>query len=194
MRITLALPLLSFVVVSCLSLGVGTGCSLLVGNVKPVDEKSDSYGVADLSRESPDRWQRLSATAEGVDAKDPAISVAEVPDVAFQSKATSSIISLNSACRSGGETEERDLKGFTNLLFLGISDVSFREESELKLQRGPALETTIQGKLNGEPMKLRTVVLRRGDCLYDLMYVARPDQFPANETDFSHFIASLRLR
>jgi hypothetical protein len=43
-------------------------------------------------------------------------------------------------------------------------------------------------------MKLRTVVLRRGSCVYDLMYVARPEHFKDNEPDFAHFIASLKLK
>jgi hypothetical protein len=43
-------------------------------------------------------------------------------------------------------------------------------------------------------MMLRTFVLRRGDCVYDLMYVARPDRFAENEQDFSRFADSLKLK
>src|SRR5689334_22833806 len=73
---------------------VFSSCSVLVGNVKPVDEKSENYGVADLSKENAD-WVRV----EGEKSAKSAETNTEVADVAFQSKQTASIISLNSACR-----------------------------------------------------------------------------------------------
>lgn len=166
------------------------GCGLLIGSVKPVDEKSETYGVLDLSRENPD-WVRLKETRKAEPAE---TTEAEISDVSFQSKKTASIISLNSACRPTYETSEQDLKAFTNQLLLGISDITLRAEKYLTVQKTPALETTLQGTLNGESMVLKTVVLRRGPCIYDLMYVARPQYFNENERDFAHFVASLRLK
>jgi hypothetical protein len=163
-----------------------SGCGLILGNVKPLTERSETYGIADLALENPSVWMQLSSTTKD--------ESQEVPDVAFQSAKTSSIISLNSACRPKFGREEQDLKSFSDQLFLGISDVTLREEKQSDFQRSHALETTIQGKLNGEPMMLRTVVLRNGNCLYDLMYIARPEVFDVHEKDFSHFVASLRLR
>lgn len=165
-----------------------TACGLLIGNIKPVDEKSDAYGVADLSKETPG-WTKLDAAVR--DSED---TSSDISDVAYQSQKTSSIISLNSACRPNTEKNPKTLKEFTNLLLLGISDVSLREEKDLTLQDSPALQTTIRGKLNGEEMMLQTVVLRRRSCVYDLMYVARPEYFAENEPTFAHFIASLRVK
>jgi hypothetical protein len=161
------------------------GCAL-VGNVKPIDEKSETYQVDDLSKGLGD-WTKLPPQSGGS-------SDSSSSDVAFQSQKTASIISLNSACRPSFETEHRDLKTFTNLLFLGISEVTQRNERDLTLQSVPALETTLKGKLNDEEMMLRTVVLQRGECVYDLMYVSRPEHFAENEADFSRFVDSLKLR
>ena len=36
----------------------GCGTGVLIGNVKPVDEKSESYGVMDLTKGNPD-WIKL---------------------------------------------------------------------------------------------------------------------------------------
>ena len=166
-----------------------SGCATLLGNVKPVDQKSEQYGVADLSR-SNSEWTRVDSGNPPENTNVPS----EISDVAFQSKRTASIISLNSACRTGRETEERDLRTVTNLLFLGITDVSLRSERNVSVQETPALETTVQGKMNGQDMMLRAVVLRRGSCIYDLMYLARPNFFPVHEADFSQFVASLRLK
>lgn len=167
------------------------GCGLLIGNVKPVEEKSEAYRVLDLSRDSPD-WEKLASVNESTQAPNPDGS--EISDVAYQSKKSASIISLNSACRASNVSSEISLQEFTRELLLGISDVTQRTERSFSLQETPALETTLQGNLNGERVMLRTVVLRSGECVYDLMYVSRPEQFAAQESDFSRFVNSLRLR
>src|SRR4051812_47677682 len=79
-----------------------SGCAL-IGNVKPVAEKSESYGVMDLSKENPE-WVKLdtSETRSGENSSGGSqeTETTEVSDVAYQSKRNASIISLNSACRA----------------------------------------------------------------------------------------------
>lgn len=173
----------------------GSSCSVVVGNIKPVDQKSENYGVMDLSQINRD-WNKLdpvqAAAEEGPRERE--VSSTEVSDVAYQSKSTASIISLDSACRESNGLEGQDLQTLTNLLFLGMTDMTHREERGIEIQKTPALETTIQGKLNGEPMRFRTIVLRRDRCVYDLVYMARPKFFPRHEEDFARFVASLKLK
>src|SRR5262249_5978136 len=123
----------------------------------------------------------------------------EVSDVAYQSKKTASVISLNSACRPSNikpenKSVEADLRSLTDVLLLGAHDVTLRDEREATVQGTPALQTTMRGSMNGEEVMIRTVVLRRKTCIYDLVYVARPNTFATNEQDFSHFVSSLRLK
>lgn len=168
-----------------------SGCGLLVGNVKPVEEKAENYGVLDLSLGSSE-WKKLSSSSS--DSKNSSPTSSEISDVAFQSSHTASIISLNSSCRPSYESSSQDLKEFTKLLFMGISNISKKSERELILQELPALETTILGKLNGESMMLKAVVLRKRDCVYDLMMIARPNLFQKSEGEFERFVASLRIK
>jgi hypothetical protein len=174
-----------------------SGCSLFFGSIKPVEEKSTTYGVMDLSKTNPD-WLRLDGKTqpESTEAKDPDTRQTSIADVAFQSKKTASIISLNSACKNYAEPNEKqeNLKELTRELLLGISDISFHEEQEIFVNRIPALQTTVVGKLGQENMKLRTVVLQRTKCVYDLMYVSRPEKFPTHEDEFSNFVTSLMLK
>jgi hypothetical protein len=171
-----------------------TGCGLLFGTVKPVDEKSDQYGVMDLSKENPAVWTRLNATEEGGDVKHPETTATEISDVAFQSKKTAAIVSLNSSCRPNADNQNADLRTLTDPLLLGISNVAQRVEKNMTIQSTPALETTVEGQVNGQDISLRSVVLRRNSCVYDLLYMAPPAHFASNEADFSHFVASLRLK
>lgn len=190
-KVALALIFIS-VSVSLLS-GCGTG--VLIGNVRPEDQKSESYGIMDLSKSNPD-WVKLDPRSVDANssAQDAATKATEVADCAFQSKSTASIISLNSACREGKDYENKDLHTLTNVLLLGSSDVTLREEKEIPVSGSSALETTIEGKINGERVMLRTVVLKRLTCVYDLVYVARPQTFDVHAEDFSHFVASLHLK
>jgi uncharacterized protein YceK len=174
---------------------LASGCGVLIGNIKPVDQKAQNYGISDLSKENPAVWTKLDQV-KIVDSSttDEATTATEISDAAYQSKKNASIISVNSACRQTPDEEEHDLRSLTNLLFLGLSDASQRDEKELTIQNTPALETTIKGKLNGELMMFQAVVLRRGLCIYDLVYMSRPAHFDEHEQDFSHFIASLKLK
>jgi hypothetical protein len=177
-----------------------SGCGLLIGNVKPVDEKSDHYGVLDLSKDKPSAWTRLDPAEGEPDAtRDPETTRTEVSDVAFQAKRSPSIIALNSSCRPSThkpeQGDEKDqLRELTDQLLLGISGATQRVEKNLTIQTTPALETTLQGKMNGRPISVRTVVLRRNACVYDLLYMAPPTHFEENEKDFSNFVASLRIK
>lgn len=156
----------------------------MLGNVKPVDQKSELYQVMDLSKES-SQWTRLSPDD---------LDSTETSDIAYKAKKSASIISLNSACRSKTDLEEKDLKKITQLLFMGLSDLRVHSERSLLIQGSPGFESTAQGKIQGEEMMLKTVVLRRNHCVYDLVYMARPNFFHENEQDFAHFVDSLKLK
>lgn len=172
-------------------LALVSGCAV-VGNVKPIEEKSESYGILDLTKTNPE-WIRLEpGSADSQGSKE--IISTEISDVAYQSKSTASIISLNSACRQSSEQQEQSLSALTNLLFMGISDLALHSQKQILFQNSPALESVVQGNLNGEEMMLQTVVIRRGRCIYDLVYMARPRHFERNLKDFSLFVASLRLK
>jgi hypothetical protein len=171
------------------------GCSVLVGNVRPVDQKSQTYGVVDLGKANPD-WVRLEPAKGDKPAN---LDSTDLPDVAYQSKKTASIISLNSACRNDPENPDEDLRALTNLLLLGITDATLRQEEPLMLAGDtPALQTTVEGRLagdnQGKRMSLRTIVMKRGHCDYDFVYMARPENFNSQEPDFAQFVASLRVK
>ena len=184
---------LAVATVVSISVLVGSGCSVLIGNVRPVDEKSQSYGVEDLAQNNSD-WVKLDPKLTSPEAKDSDLTSTEASDVAYQSKETAAIISLNSACRKHLEEPEQSLRTLTNLLLLGMTDVTLHKEEPESIQNTPALRTTVEGKLNGEPMMLRTVVLRRATCIYDLVYMSRPKSFDLRSPDFNRFVSSLKLK
>lgn len=181
-------PKARFLFIASLLAGLFTGCAV-VGQVRPVEEKSQSYGVLELNKENPE-WLKLDQSR--ADSADD-MTGTEVPDAAYQSKKSGAIISINSACRAGLE-QDKDLQNLTNLLFLGVSDIKTRTEQGITIETTPALQTTLHGTLNGEEMMFRTVVMKRGVCVYDMIYMASPQFFPDHEQEFAHFVASLRVK
>jgi len=192
-----------------------SGCSLLFGNIKPTEEKSKNYGILDLSlsfspsptpslaqpSQGHSEWvkldQKMSTEREETQGLASELSGSGISDVAYQSKETASIISLNSACKTyalQAMDKKETLESLTQELLLGISEITLKEERNLTIDQIPALETTTKGKIRQENMMLRTVVLKRLNCVYDLMYVARPESFDKNRDDFSRFVSSLKLR
>lgn len=156
-----------------------SGCGILIGNVKPVEDKTEDYRVLDLSKENSD-WKKIEGES----------------DVAFQSKSTASIISLNTACRPLRSHEPNDkiaLREFTRQLLLGVEPDEEPSERDLTVAGVKALETTVKGKLQSRNVNLRSVVLKKEQCVYDLMYVAKPDNFSQHESLFSRFVSSLKL-
>ncbi|MEO5970276.1 MAG: hypothetical protein ABIQ95_10140 [Bdellovibrionia bacterium] len=185
-----------------LTVGTTSGCSgLIFGNIKPFEEKSQTYSIVDISKDS-SSWTKLTNLEKKADHGQPHDSLnADVSDVSFLSKETGATISLNSTCKNYSASEKRpSLKKLTEQLLSGTfnqqSSISpkIKKEKELLLQNTPALQTISNGDLDGEEFIVETVVLQSRNCIYDIIYVAKGKRFKQDEKDFSRFVASLRLK
>lgn len=191
-----------------------SGCSLLIGNVRPLDEKAVNYSISDLSKKNPN-WKKLessnssgplekkkspsqptlpSESGSTTSTNDLSSESDELSDIAFQSSVTASIISLNSACRKGRDHDQSDLKTLTRLLFLGILEIKIQEEKMISLQGIDGLQTTVTGNLNQEEMMLQTIVFKKKECLFDLLFLSRPHHYHSDIGIFNEFVASLQLK
>lgn len=175
-----------------------SGCSLLLGNIKPVEEKAKNYQILDISKNNPE-WIRLGnkSTAQ---TKSKTNKYSDTPesggaDITFQSSKSGSIISIDSACRSGSmEFQNVTLNQLTSQLLLGLSNLGKKKEENLIIENVPALQTTAEGEIDHQRMNLKTVVLKKNNCIYDFMYIARPESFKDNEKDFLQFVDSFHIK
>jgi hypothetical protein len=174
-----------------------SSCSTIVGSVKPVDEKSEGYSAADLSKDAPQVWKKLDQSQllpkDGDFEGNAEAFSSEMTDVAYQSRKTAAIISLNSSCRKN-RGQVLDLHPVLRELLLGMSDVTERTETPTTVSGIPALGGTVAGTMGGEKTKIQAVVVSKDDCVYDLMYISRPERFQVHAPDFGRFVSSLRLR
>jgi hypothetical protein len=166
---------------------------LLLGTEKPVDEKSKSYQVENLSQGNAD-WTKVDpSTLENSDnqLEAPDSLSTSASDVTYISRRDASMISLNSSCDSNAT--KTDLRSTSDELFYGMRDITYRHEIHTAIQNIPALQTTARGNYYRSQKVLRTVVFRRGSCLFDFMYLTGPDDFNRNENIFYSFVASFRF-
>ena len=173
-----------------------SGCGVLFSNVKPLDEKSDEVAYLNLAKENSSTWHQLDAKSE---TNSGSSSANNASDVSFQSSKTDGLISLNSSCRDSlGRPGQVALEPFARELLLGMTDITENLTEPFSIsahgtQPLPAIQTTVTGKMNDEPVKIRTIVFRKDKCIYDLIYLSRPDKFQTHLQDFSRFISSVRV-
>ncbi|MEW6058044.1 MAG: hypothetical protein AB1540_15665 [Bdellovibrionota bacterium] len=174
-------------------LGVyASGCGLIFGGDQRVDNKSHDYTVTRLDRDPSNHWRLLpSQTRE---------DLAETGDVAFEHKHTGSIISINSVCR---EYRDASLEDLSRHLLMGIDTRGPAETREIDIDGAKALESTVDAGMNQQrepskqgkasPVKIRAVVLQKSGCTYDFMYVAKPEHFEAQASDFDRFLKGFHV-
>src|SRR6185312_16375901 len=90
-----------------------SGCGVLLGNTRPVAERSETYQVADLAKNN-SKWVRIEGGGHGDMDAEEAEDKADLSDLAYRSTDTGSVIALNSACRPSYGRKEKNLRIFTN--------------------------------------------------------------------------------
>lgn len=181
---------LSIIFLICFT-SLHSGCGLIFGGDQRVDNKSHDYTVVRLDRDSSDEWRRLS---QAPDTKEHAVPQ-EMGDVAYESKKTGSIISLNSVCQ---EYRDATLEELTRYLLLGINTHGPVKSQDIRVDDTKALESTVNANMAVKnnagattetiPVRVRAVVLSKGGCTYDFMLIARPNDFPKMTPTFERFL------
>ena len=114
----------------------------------------------------------------------------ELPDVdvAYQHPGTGGTIAVFSECSGDTAAPMRILA--RRLLFGLKSEVV--DQSPVALDGAEALRTTARGTLGGRPVQVESLVVRRNDCVADLVLAASPGVFPTLRPDFDRMAAGLR--
>ncbi len=125
-----------------------------------------TYAVGQL----PDTWKRV----EGFGG-----------DVGFIDKDTGAVVLANASC---DEYEDASLSVLTKHLLIGFTARETLSAKELTLDGREALETTLAAELDGVPVKMTLVVLKKNHCVYDMSLIAPVDLFDGKATDFAAFV------
>jgi len=96
----------------------------------------------------------------------------------------------HATCRP--EAARRDFGLLERHLLLGLRDRATLEEDETDLGGRRAAHRVVEGRPRDgeERMRIESYVLKDARCVYDLLYVAPPDEFDGGRGDFRRFVQS----
>lgn len=136
-------------------------------------EKEDTaYTIGGL----PETWKRIEI---------------EGGDLAFLNQRDNSTITVNSTCNKN--KTKYSLKALSNTLLIGIDDKKLIKSSERTVSGEIALQRIYEGNISGVPIKISTVVVKKGDCLYDMSYSSTRDKFDNRFGEFNEFVSRFKI-
>jgi hypothetical protein len=112
-------------------------------------------------------------------------------DLAFLKSQDNSTITVNSTCDKN--KMKYSLKALSNTLVIGIDDKKLIESSEPKVSGEISLQRIYEGNVSGVPIKISTVVVKKGDCIYDLSYSSARDNFDNWFGEFNEFVSQFKI-
>ena len=117
-----------------------------------------------------------------------AVSV-EDTDLAWASGRTGFSIAVNSTCAQSADVP---LNVLTNQLLMGFTERQRVSETSETLDGREALRSRFKARLDGVPVSLELLVLKKDGCVYDFMYLAPPDKQGEHQDDFDHVVGAFK--
>lgn len=130
--------------------------------------KQGSYRVGELGQ----TWSRL---------------LLKQKTLAFRAPDKSATIATNAFC--GENFDDAPLEVLARHLYIGVEGLNVESQKELVLDGRRALSTVWNGRMDGVPVKLETVSVKKDECLFDFYYITSPsaDTFARHRADFERF-------
>lgn len=111
-------------------------------------------------------------------------------DLAYRNRQTSSTLVLNSQCK---KYDSASLETVSATLLNGIAQLDIMDKHNIEFAGREAQITTATGTLDGVPIFLKGMVLKKDGCLYDLILISSGrDQLKADSLAFDEFIKGFR--
>jgi hypothetical protein len=145
------------------------GCSRRVSFEDNVLSKP-RVGVAYTVGEVPEDWRRVRLRNN---------------DLAFFQDESGHAMAVNSTCKDHGDPP---LDVLTRHLLMGFTEPQQVSQETTVVDEREALRSHYLAKLDGVPVELLLVVLKKDNCVYDLQYVAPLGRFGARVADFESLV------
>lgn len=156
------LPLLAL-----LALPATPGCRRVSFEDSVFSKREVDYRVGEL----PEHWRRVYL---------------EDTDLAFSEEGTGRALSINSTCEGH---DDPPLPVLTRHLLMGFTEREEHAQHTLVLDGREALRSRYTARLDGVPVELELVVLKKDGCVFDFTYVAPPGEAEARRADFDALLA-----
>ncbi len=150
-----------------LALPALTGCRRVSFEDSVFTKPDVNYSVGEL----PGHWHRVYL---------------EDTDLSFSETGTGRALSINSTCEGH---DDPPLPVLTRHLLMGFTERQEQSQRTIVLDGREALRSRYMAKLDGVPVELELVVLKKDGCVFDFTYVAPPGEVEPRLGDFETLLA-----
>lgn len=106
-------------------------------------------------------------------------------DLAYYHEPDESTLLINSDCR---RVQDVPLKALTFQLLIGMTEEKILKQEAISLDQREALMTTAQAKVDGVFRMFKIVVLKKDNCVFDIILAADKQSFSERESDFDALV------
>jgi len=110
--------------------------------------------------------------------------------LAFHDEARQGLIALFQSCEGEGRLPLRIL---ARRLFFGLKEKQVLEQGFVSVDGSEAIHTLLQAEFEGDEVKVSSYVVKKGGCVYDLVYLAPSSTFSMGLPDFERFVQGWRV-
>ena len=113
-------------------------------------------------------------------------------DLTLRHPGSAAGIAINAVCE--GAALRRPAGVLARQLQIGLRDRKVIERATIEVAGRPATRVLVEGRLEESAARVRieSLSMKDGRCLYDFLYVAPPATFETVRTDFARFVDSFR--
>ncbi|WP_342377916.1 hypothetical protein NVS55_01260 [Myxococcus stipitatus] len=110
-------------------------------------------------------------------------------DLAFAEAGTGRALSVNATCKGH---DDPPLQVLTRHLLMGFTERREVSQGLITLDGREALRSRFLAKMDGVPVELELVVLKKDNCVFDFTYVAPPGLAEERMPDFDALLAGFK--
>jgi len=114
----------------------------------------------------------------------------EDADVLWHNPASAVSISYLSRCN---ESSDPSLDGIQTQMLGGIEGTVVEKQERFTFNSREALDSLVDGKIDGVPVRLRLITFKKNKCHYTLSYVGRPKAYAKDSGEFERFVRSFEV-
>jgi hypothetical protein len=108
-------------------------------------------------------------------------------DLAWVARDNGELLAANSTCTDHGDPS---LEVLTNHLLIGFEDRELDDQRPITLDGREALRSRYKARLDGVPVELEVVVLKKNGCIHDFTFVAPLGLKAVHLADFDALVQS----
>lgn len=94
--------------------------------------------------------------------------------------------------RCGKDGDDVPLEALTQHLFIHFTEREVVEQKRLSMDGREALRTQMLAKLDGVARGFVVYVLKKDGCVYDFLYIGRPESLVSDAEPFDRYVAGFR--